>query len=124
MNIEGITLLNQFIEYSCTPLTLIIPIVITVIIFVIGILMLKKNNNIGNLILCFAFICLGIICITATQENNKTFLNYPAYTHYIVQIDDKAAWSEIAPNYTIIKEVYPNTNIYEIKQKYKEGDEQ
>ena len=45
-------------------------------------------------------------------------MNYPAYTHYIIQIDDKAAWSEIAPNYTIVEEIYPNTNIYEIKKVY------
>ena len=59
----------------------------------------------------------------AAEEEHKTLLNYPAFTHYIIQIDDKTAWSEIAPNYTIVEEVYLNTGIYEIKREYKEGDE-
>ena len=124
MNIEGITLLNQFIEYSYSPLTIITIIFIAAIITIIGILMLEEDNPIGIFIFIFALVFTLITCPIATEENNQTFLNHPAYTHYIVQINDKTAWSEIAPNYSIVKEIYPNTNIYEIKQEYKEGDEQ
>lgn len=124
MNIEGITLLNQFVEYSCTPLIVLIIIIIGAIIAVISVCMLENDNPIGVLILLIDLVSIIIFGGIAAEEEYKTFLNYPAYTHYIIQIDDEAAWTEIAPNYIIIKEVYPNTDIYEIKRKYKEGDEQ
>ena len=124
MNIESITLLNQFVEYSCKPFIVLIVIISGAIIALIGILMLDSGNSIGGLILLGGFIFILTFMAIASEEEHKTFLNYPAYTHYIIQIDDKAAWAEIAPNYTIIEEVYPNTGIYEIKQEYKEGDEQ
>lgn len=124
MNIEGITLLNQFVEYSCNPLVVIILIIIETIIIVISVCMLENDNPIGVLVLLIDLVSIIIFGGIAAEEEFKTFLNYPAYTHYIIQIDDKAAWAEIAPNYTIVKEVYPDTGIYEIKRGYKEGDEQ
>lgn len=123
MNIEGITILNQFVEYSYKPFIVLTIMIIGVIIALIGVLMLEDDNPIGVLVLLIDLVCIIIFGVIATEEEHKTFLNYPAYTHYIIQIDDKAAWAEIAPNYTIIEEVYPNTGIYEIKQEYKKGDE-
>lgn len=123
MNIEGITLLNQFVEYSYHPLVILIILIIGAIIVFIGVKMVEYNYDIGVLPLFGGLIFIFMFVAIATQEKNKTFLNYPAYTHYIIQINDKAAWSEIVPNYTIIEEVYPNTGIYEIKREYKEGDE-
>lgn len=124
MNIEGITLLNQFVEYSCKPLIVLAIVIIGAIIAFIGILMLQCNYSIGVLPLFVGLIFILTFESIAMEEEHKTFLNYPAYTHYIILINDKTAWTEIAPNYIIIKEVYPNTDIYEIKRKYKEGDEQ
>ena len=124
MNIEGITLLNQFVEYSCKPLIVIMILIITTILALISILLLKADHSIGIVILIFSLVFAVVFGSMGAETEKKTFLNYPAYTHYIIQIDDKAAWSEIAPNYTIVEEVYPNTGIYEIKQEYKEGNEQ
>lgn len=123
MNVEGITLLNQFVEYLWNPLVVLIIVIIGAIIFFIGILMLNCNHTTGVLPLFCGIAFILTFTAIAAQEEHKTFLNYPAYTHYIIQINDKAAWSEIVPNYTIIEEVYPNTGIYEIKREYKEGDE-
>lgn len=122
MNIEGITLLNQFVEYSCKPLIVLTIIIIGTIIVLISVFMLENDNLIGALVLLIDLASTIIFGVIASEEEHKTFLNYPAYTHYIIQIDDKTAWSEIAPNYIIVKEVYPNTGIYEIKQEYKEGE--
>lgn len=124
MNIEGITLLNQFVEYSCKPLIVLAIIIIGAIIGLVGALLCEKGNYIGPIAIVVGIISVLVFGSMAAEEEHKTLLNYPAYTHYIIQIDDKAAWSEIAPNYTIVEEVYPNTDIYEIKRKYKEGDEQ
>lgn len=124
MNIEGITLLNQFVEYSCKPLIIIIFFIITCILALISILLLETDHPIGIVILIFSLVFTFVFGSMAAEEEHKTLLNYPAYTHYIIQIDDKAAWTEIAPNYTIVEEVYPDTGIYEIKREYKEGDEQ
>lgn len=124
MNIEGITLLNQFVEYSCKPFIVIMMIIIGAILILIGIeLCESRHPAIGFLIAVVGALFVPIFAAIANKETHKNFLNYPAYTHYIIQIDDKAAWSEIAPNYIIVKEVYPNTGIYEIKREYKEGDE-
>lgn len=123
MNIEGTVLLKQFIEYSCQPLIIIIILIIAGILALISILLLETDHPIG---IVFLIVCLAFAFVfgsIAKETEKKTFLNYPAYTHYIVQINDKSAWAEIAPNYTIIKEVYPDTNIYEIQRKYREGDE-
>jgi len=124
MNIEGTTFLNQFIEYSCQPFVVIIIMIIVGILVLISILLLETDHPIGIIILIFSIIFALIIGSIAAEVDKKTFLNYPAYTHYIIQINDKSAWAEIAPNYTIIKEVYPDTDIYEIQRKYKEGDKQ
>ena len=124
MNIEGITLLNQFVKYSYNPLIILAIIIIGIIIALISVFLLEDNNPIGVLVLLIGLVSIIIFGAIASEEEYKTFLNYPASTHYIIQIDNKAAWSEIAPNYTIVKEVYPNTGIYEIKREYKEGDEQ
>lgn len=124
MNIEGITLLNQFIEYSCKPLIVIMIFIITCIIALISILLLEADHPIGIVILIFSLVFAFVFGSMAGEEEYKTLLNYPKFTYYIIQIDDKAAWSEIAPNYTIVEEVYPDTGIYEIKREYKEGDEQ
>jgi len=124
MNIEGTTLLKQFITYSYNPLIVLIIAIIGAIIAFIGILMLQCNYSIGVLPLFFGLIFILTFESIALEEEHKTFLNYPAYTHYIIQINDKVAWTEIAPNYTIVKEIYPNTDIYEIKHEYKEGNEQ
>ena len=124
MNIEGITLLNQFIEYSCNPLTILMILFIAGIITVIGVLLLETDHPIGIVVLIFGLVSGGVFGSMAGNDHKNTFLNYPAYTHYIIQINDKAAWTEIAPNYTIVEEVYPATGIYEIKREYKEGDEQ
>lgn len=124
MNIESITLLKQFIEYSYNPLIVLIIAIIGAIIAFIGILMLQCDHSIGVFPLFFGLIFILTFESIALEEEHKTVLNHPAYTHYIIQINDKAAWAEIAPNYTIIKEVYPDTDIYEIKGEYKEGDEQ
>ena len=124
MNIEGTVLLKQFIEYSCQPLIIIIILIIAGILAFISILLLETDHPIGIVILIFGLAFAFIFGSIANEEEKKTFLNYPAYTHYIIQIDDKSAWAEIAPNYTIIKEIYPDTDIYEIQRKYKEGDEQ
>lgn len=124
MNIDGVTLLNQFITYSYNPLTIISIIVITVILLIIAICLIEDLKYSGLIILIAAIAVVSFGLGIATIENSKTFLNYPAYTHYVIQINDKAAWSEIAPNYTIVEEIYPNTNIYEIKKVYEEGDEQ
>ena len=124
MNIEGITILNRFVEYSCTPLIVLTMIIIGGIIAFISVLMLEDNNPIGAFVLVIDIISMLIFAGIASEEEYKTFLNYPAYTHYIIQINDKTAWTEIAPNYTIIEEVYPDTDIYEIKREYKEEDEQ
>ena len=124
MNIEGITLLNQFIEYSCKPLIVLTIIIIGTLITLISIFLLEDDKPIGVLVLLIGLVSIIIFGAIASEEEYKTFLNDPAYTHYIIQIDDKAAWSEIAPNYTIVEEIYPNTNIYEIKKVYEEGDEQ
>lgn len=123
MNIEGTVLLNQFIEYSYKPLIALMIIIITGILAFISILLLETDHHIGIVILIFGLAFAFIFGSIANEEEKKTFLNYPAYTHYIIQIDDKSAWAEIVPNYTIIKEVYPDTNIYEIQRKYREGDE-
>ena len=123
MNIEGITLLNQSIEYSCKPFVVIILIIIGAIIFLVGALLCEKENYIGPIVIIGSIISILVFGSMAAEEEHKTLLNYPAFTHYIIQIDDKAAWSEIAPNYIIVGEVYPNTGIYEIKREYKEGDE-
>ena len=124
MDIENITLLNQFITYSCDALTIFLIIIIAVILLIIAICLIE-NLKYSGLIILIAAIAVGSFGLgIATIENSKTFLNYPAYTHYVIQINDKAAWSEIAPNYTIVEEIYPNTNIYEIKKVYEEGDEQ
>lgn len=123
MNIEGTVLLKQFIEYSCQPLVIIMILIITVILALISVLLLETDHPIG---IVFLIVCLAFALVfnsIAKETEKKTFLNYPAYTHYIIQIDDKSAWAEIVPNYTIIKEVYPDTNIYEIQRKYREGDE-
>ena len=122
MNIEGITLLNQFIEYSCKPLIVIMILIITSIIVLISILLLETDHPIGAVILIFSLVLALVFGSMAGEEEHKTLLNYPKFTHYIIQIDDKTAWTEIAPNYTIVKEVYPNTGIYEIKREYKEND--
>lgn len=122
MNIEGITLLNQFIEYSCKPLIIIMLFIITCIFALISVLLLEADHPIGIVILIFSLVFAFVFGSMATEEEHKTLLNYPKFTHYIIQIDDEAAWSEIAPNYTIVKEVYPNTSIYEIKREYKEGE--
>ena len=124
MNIEGTVLLNQFIEYSYKPLIALMIIIITGILAFISILLLETDHPIGIVILIFNLAFAIIFGSIANEEEKKTFLNYPAYTHYIIQIDDKSAWAEIAPNYTIVKEIYPDTDIYEIQRKYKEGDEQ
>lgn len=124
MNIEGITLLNQFVEYSYKPLIIIMLFIIACILALISVLLLETDHPIGILIIIFTLAFTLVFGSMAAEEEHKTFLNYPAYTHYIIQIDDKVAQSEIVPNYTIIKEVYPNTGIYEIKREYKEGDEQ
>lgn len=124
MNIEGITLLNQFVEYSCKPLTVIILIIIGAITGLIGALLCEKDNYIGPIVIGVGIISALVFGSMAAEEEHKTLLNYPEFTHYIIQIDDKAAWTEIAPNYTIVEEVYPDTGIYEIKREYKEGDEQ
>ena len=124
MNIAGTTLLNQFIEYSCQPFVVLIIVIISGIIALVSILLIDTDHPIGIIILIFGIVFALIIGLIAAEVEKKTFLNYPAYTHYIIQINDKSAWAEIAPNYTIIKEVYPDTNIYEIQRKYREGDEQ
>ena len=124
MNIEGTILLNQFIEYSYKPLIVVIIIIITGIFGLISILLLETDHPIGIVILIFSLAFAFIFGSIANEEEKKTFLNYPAYTHYIIQIDDKSAWAEIAPNYIIVKEIYPDTDIYEIQREYKEGDEQ
>lgn len=124
MNIESITLLKQFVEYSYTPLIILIILIIGAIIAFIGILMLECNYSTGGLLLFCSLIFIFTFVSIATEEKHKTFLNYPAFTHYIIQINDKTAWAKIVPNYTILKEVYPDTGIYEIKREYKEGDEQ
>lgn len=124
MNIEGTVFLKQFIEYSCQPVIIIMIIIITSIIAFISILLLETDHPIGIVILIFSILFAFVFTAIASEGEKKTFLNYPAYIHYIIQIDDKSAWAEIAPNYTIIKEIYPDTNIYEIQRKYKEGDEQ
>ena len=124
MNIEGTVLLKQFIEYSCQPLIIIMILIIAGTLAFTSILLLETDHPIGIVTLIFSLLFAFIFGSIASEDEKKTFLNYPAYTHYIIQINDKSAWAEIAPNYTIIKEVYPNTNIYEIQRKYKEGDEQ
>ena len=124
MNIEGITLLNQFIEYSCKPLIVIMIFIIACILALISVLLLEADHPIGIVILIFTLVFAFVFGAIAAEEEHKTLLNYPKFTHYIIQINDKAAWVEIAPNYTIIEEVYPNTGIYEVKREYKEGDEQ
>ena len=53
--------------------------------------MLDSGNSIGGLILLGGFIFILTFMAIASEEEHKTFLNYPAYTHYIIQIDDKAA---------------------------------
>lgn len=124
MNIEGITLLNQFVEYSCSPLIIITIIIIGGILIYIGIMLCEQQHPTGFLIVVVGLLFALIFGTMACKEKDKTLLNYPIYIHYVIQIDDdKAAWSEIAPNYIIVEEVYPNTGIYEIKQEYKEGDE-
>lgn len=124
MNIESITLLNQFVEYSCKPFIIIMLFIIACILALISVLLLETDHPIGILIIIFSLVFTLVFGSMATEEEFKTFLNYPAYTHYIIQINDKAAWSKIVPNYTIVEEVYPDTDIYEIKREYKEGDEQ
>lgn len=124
MNIEGITLLNQFVEYLPYPLLIIMTVIFIAVSIVIGVTFINHyEETIGGIFISGSIILLLIFIILSTSETSN-FINYPAYTHYIIQIDDKAAWAEIAPNYTIIEEVYPNTGIYEIKQEYKEGNEQ
>ena len=123
MNIEGITLLKQFVEYSYNPLMFLM-IIIGAIIFVTGFLIIDCGHPIGALVAFGGAIFILTFTGIACEDEHKTFLNYPAYTHYIIQINDKTAWTEIAPNYTIIEEVYPDTDIYEIKREYKEEDEQ
>lgn len=124
MNIEGIVLLKQFIEYSYSPLVIIIILIIAVILALISVLLLETDHPIGIVILIFCLAFVFTFSSIASEDEKKTFLNYPAYIHYIIQIDDKSAWAEIAPNYTIVKEIYPDTDIYEIQREYKEGDEQ
>ena len=123
MNIEGTILLNQFIEYSCQPYIVITILITSGIIALASILLIEADHPVGITILIFDIVLALISGSLAAEEEKKTFLNYPAYTHYIIQIDDKSAWAEIAPNYTIVKEIYPDTDIYEIQRKYKEGDE-
>ena len=123
MNIEGITLLNQFVEYSCKPFIVIILLTIGAIIGLVGALLCEKDSYIGPIVIIVGIISAIVFGLMAAEEEHKTLLNYPEFTHYIIQIDDKAAWTEIAPNYTIVEEVYPDTGIYEIKREYKEGDE-
>ena len=123
MNIEGITLLNQFTEYSCKPFVVIILIIIGAITGLVGVLLCEKDGYIGPIVIIVGIISAIVFGLMAAEEEHKTLLNYPEFTHYIIQIDDKAAWAEIAPNYTIVEEVYPDTGIYEIKREYKEGDE-
>lgn len=124
MNIEGITILNQFVEYSCNPLVVLTIIIIGAIIGLVGAILCENGNYIGPIAIVVGIISALVFGLMADEEEHKTLLNYPAFTHYIIQIDDKAAWTEIAPNYTIVEEVYPDTGIYEIKREYKEGDEQ
>lgn len=123
MNIEGITLLNQFIEYFCKPFIVIILLIIGAIIGLVGVLLCEKDSYIGPIVIGVAIISAIVFGSMAGEEEHKTLLNYPEFTHYIIQINDKAAWAEIAPNYTIVEEVYTDTGIYEIKREYKEGDE-
>lgn len=124
MNIEGTVLLNQFIEYSCKPYIVITILIISGIIALASILLIEADHPVGITILIFDIVLALISGSIAAEEEKKTFLNYPAYTHYIIQIDDKSAWAEIASNYIIVKKIYPDTNIYEIQREYKEGDEQ
>ena len=120
MNIEGVTLLNQFIQYSPLPLALILVLIISTILIAIGIIEIQDLHEWGVFLLIGGLIIFIVFMGIASTNDSKTFLNYPDYIHYIIQIDDKAAWSEIAPNYKIIKEIYPDTGIYEIEKEYSE----
>ena len=124
MNIEGITLLNQFVEYSVHSLTVLISIILVAACAIIGAIYIGHDREIIGSIFISESIILFLTFIILSTSRTSNFINYPAYTHYIIQINDKIAWSEIAPNYTIIEEIYPDTGIYEIKGEYKEGDEQ
>lgn len=124
MNIEGITLLNQFVEYSPRSLVVLITIILIAICIVIGMVFIERYREIiGSVLICGGIIFFAIL-VSLSTSNSQNITNYPDYTHYIIQINDKTAWSEIAPNYIVVKEVYPNTGIYEIKRECKEGDEQ
>lgn len=123
MNIEGVTLLNQSIEYLSYPSLIIISIIFVVAGILSGVAFIEKYREVIGSLFISGSVSLFVIFLLLTSSNTSNFTTYPAYTHYIIQIDDKAAWAEIAPNYTIVKEIYPDTGIYEIKREYKEGDE-
>lgn len=56
MNIENVTLLNQFVEYSCSPLTILMIVFIAGILVSISILLFEAHHATGILVLTFSLI--------------------------------------------------------------------
>lgn len=119
MTISGVNILEQQIIYGPTWYGFSIFVIFTFLMIVgIGLLVDTgefKFGLIGVISLIGFLISIGL---TFTCDSTPTILNKPEKIEYTIEIINENAWKEISPNYTVLKKVYDNKEIYIIEGDY------
>lgn len=119
MNIQGVEILSQKINYMPTWLgimLLIITFFLSLILFFAWIDDYPKYFGIAS---CFTA-ALWILCLILSTRQCPTILNKPTKIEYTIEITDDNAWKELGPNYKVIEKVYEIKEIYRIEGDYVE----
>ena len=113
--IEGIRILEKVPIYSITPIGLIIFIIIIIAMTVSLIITLEEGSKVALFSFCISIIIGIILGLFVETDKLIPWFNYYKGNKYTIEIINPQAWIEIAPNYTVEKELYEN--IYVITDK-------
>lgn len=114
--IQGINILEQSPIYQTSLFGIIFTLLfisLAILFFVIAFI-LDEPKLLILMSIFTIFAAFGGI----TADTNFPLINSKVGTKYIIQVEDENAWKEIVPNYEIVKRVYENQNIWEIKGDY------
>ena len=119
MNIQGVEILSQKINYMPTWLGIMLLIITFFSSLLLFFTWIDDYSKYFGIALCFT-IALWILCLILSTRQYPTILNKPTKIEYEIEITDDNSWKELGPNYKIIKKVYNIKEIYRIEGDYVE----
>ena len=119
MNIQGVEILSQKINYMPTWLGIILLIITFFSSLVLVFMWIDDYSKYFGIALCFT-VTLWILCLILSTIQCPTILNKPTKIEYTIEITNDNAWKELGPNYRIIEKVYETKEIYLIEGDYVE----